>query len=106
MSNIIQNVKSGFANIKEILGIILNDDANNEGYDLYINSSNENISRTAQVLKQLEEKQESERFSIFSSKQQKKISKKNFKTKLEKNGASPNTISNDVHLLENIEPEK
>lgn len=105
MSNIIQNVKSGFANIKELLGIFLNDDANNEGYDLYINSSNETLSQTAQLLKQLEEKQESERFSIFNSKQQKKDSKKNFKTKLEKKGASPNTISSDVHLLEK-EPEK
>lgn len=106
MSNIIQNVKSGFANIKELFGIILSDDTNNEGYDLYINSSDENIAETAQMLKQLEEEQESKRFSIFSTKQPKKDSKKKFKSVIEKNDSSQNIISSDVRLLENIEPEK
>lgn len=106
MSNIIQNVKSGFANIKELFGIILSDDENNEGYDLYINSADKNISETAQMLKHLEEEQESKRFSIFSPKQQKKDSKKNFKSDMEKNELSQNIVSNDTHLLENIEPEK
>ncbi len=102
MSNIIQNVKSGFANIKELLGIFLNNDANYEGYDLYINSSDERISQTAQVLKQLEEEQEHKRFSIFSLNQ----TKKKFKSNLEKNESLPNTISSDVHLIEDIQPEK
>ena len=97
-------MKSGFANIKDLFGIILNDDAQNEGYDLYINSTDESISETAQMLKQIEEEQESKRFSIFSPKQPKKVSKKNFKSDIEKNNASPNIVSSDVHLLE--EPEK
>lgn len=106
MSNIIQNMKSGFANIKELFGIILSDDTNNQGYDLYINSSDEGISETAQMLKQLEEEQESKRFSIFSTKQPKKDSKKKFKSDVEKKQSSRNIISSDVHLLEDIEPEK
>jgi len=105
MSNIIQNMKSGFANMKELFEIMLNDDANNEGYDSYINSSNEGLSQTAQVLKQLEEEQEFRRFSIFSSKQPKKDSKKKFKSDLEENKASQNIILSDV-ILENKEPEK
>ena len=99
-------MKSGFANIKELFGIILSDDVNNEGYDLYINSSDENIAETAQMLKQLEEEQESKRFSIFSTKQPKKDSKKKFKSDVEKKQSSRNIISSDVHLLEDIEPEK
>ena len=106
MSNIIQNVKSGFANIKELFGIILSDDENNEGYDLYINSSDKDISDTAQALKKLEEQQESKRFSIFNAKQQKKDSKKKFKSDIEKNELSQNIVSSDAHLLENVEPEK
>lgn len=102
MSNIIQNVKSGFATLKELFGIFLNDDANIEGYDIYINSSNKDLSETAQVLKQLEEEQETKRFSFLNS----KPSKKNFKSNLEKNKASPNAISSDIHILENMEPEK
>ena len=76
MSNIIQNVKSGFANIKELFGIILSDEHNNEGYDLYINSSDEDISKIAQTLKKLEEEQESKRFAILVAKQPKKSTKK------------------------------
>ena len=92
--------------MKELFGIFLNDDANIEGYDIYINSSNKDISETAQVLKQLEKEQETKRFSIFNSKPSKKDSKKNFKSNLEKNEASPNAISSDIHILENMEPEK
>lgn len=106
MSNIIQNVKSGFANIKELFGIILSDDENNEGYDLYINSADKDISETAQALKKIEEEQESKRFAIFSLNQTKKAPKKKFKSTLEKNDASQNIISSDAYLLENIEPEK
>jgi len=94
--------------MKELFGIILSDDANNEGYDLYINSTDENIAETAQLLKQLEEEQESKRFSIFSSKQPKKDSKKKLKsvTNLPENESSQNTISSDIHILDDIEPEK
>ena len=108
MSNFIQNVKSGFANMKELLGIILSDDTNNDGYDLYINSTDTNLAKTAQLLKQLEEEQESKRFSLFT-KTQKKDSKKNFKTvttNIQKKESSQNKVLSDVHLLENIEPEK
>lgn len=93
--------------MKELFGILLSDDNNNEGYDLYINSKNEDISETAQILKNIEKEQETKRLSFFNVKL-KKEPKKKFKsvTTSEKNESSQNTISSDVHLYKNTEPEK
>lgn len=108
MKTILQSVKSGFSSIKEIFGIILSDEDCNEGYDLYINSSNEEIAQTAQLLKSLENQQEEKRFSLFSTnKESKKEIKKNFKTL---NPSVPKTsqrgISNDALNIEGMEPDK
>lgn len=107
MNNILQNMKSGFANIKEIFGIILSDDDTNEGYDLYINSSNADIAQTAQLLKNIENEQEQKRFSLFTAKTVKKDVKKNFKPL---NPSVPKTsqkeISNDDLSVEGMEPDK
>ena len=48
MINIIQNMKSGFANMKELFGIMLSDDTNENNYDLYINGQNATLAKTAQ----------------------------------------------------------
>lgn len=105
MNNIIQNMKSGFASIKELFGIILSDDNDTEGYDLYINSTNVDIAQTAQMLQNIENEQEQKRFSLFSPKTVKV--KKNFnplKPSVSKT-SKKNVISNDVQL-EGMEPEK
>lgn len=73
MNSLLQNVKSGFANIKELFGIFLSDENNQkDDYDLYIKSEDLDISQTAQELKTLEEQQESDRLSIFIDKNTKK----------------------------------
>lgn len=104
MNNIIQNMKSGFANIKELFGIILSDYNDNEGYDLYISSTDVDIAQTAQMLQNIEKEQEQKRFSLFSPTKVK--AKKNFKPlKPSVSKTSKSVISNDVQL-EGMEPEK
>ena len=109
MSHILQNVKSGFANMKELFGIFISVDENSDGYDLYINSKDTELSQIAGELKSIELQQESKRFSILADKQPKRstrTTKKNFKSSpSDKNGASHKKISNDEHIREGIEPE-
>ncbi|MCI8362062.1 MAG: hypothetical protein HFJ41_02810 [Clostridia bacterium] len=109
MNHILQNVKSGFANMKELFGIFISVDENSDGYDLYINSKDTELSQIAKVLKDSEEKQEAKRFSVFTDKQPKrntKSTKKNFKSSPSDQGkASHKKISNDEHIREGIEPE-
>lgn len=78
MNNIIQNAKSGFANIKELFKMITStDDLSHETYDIYINSTDTAIAETAKILKEIERDQEEKRLSIFLEKVTKKrISKK------------------------------
>ena len=66
MSSIIQNVKSGFANMKELFRILLSDDIEKNDYDSYINGNDKDLAQTAQELKELEEKQEAKRLSFFN----------------------------------------
>ena len=67
MNSLLQNVKSGFASIKELFGIFLSDEKDEtNNYDLYINSSDSSLSQTAQELKTLEEEQETKRLSLFN----------------------------------------
>lgn len=113
MNIIIQNIKSGFANIKELFGVMLSNDYNNEDYDLYINSSNPDISETAQLLKNIEDEQEKKRFDSFFTTRVKKESKKksksinNIKSTSLKNEISQNNISNGVlDIRQDNEPEK
>lgn len=65
---IFQNLKSGFANIKELLSTMLGDETSGieNNYDVYINSRDVAIARTARELKQIEEEQETKRLSIFT----------------------------------------
>lgn len=77
MNHILQNVKLGFDNMKELFGIFLsNDDYSENNYDLYINSADLNIAKTAQELKKIEEIQESKRLSILGSISKKRNNKK------------------------------
>lgn len=109
MNHILQNMKSGFANMKELFGIFLsNDDNNEDGYDIYINSEDLDVSKTAQELKEIEQEQETKRLSLFNSFAIKKTTKKKLKSVDISNTASsssPKTISNDV-FIEGAEPEK
>lgn len=104
MKTILQSVKSGFSNIKEIFETFLSDNDNNEGYDLYINSSDQDIAKTAKLLQILEPEQEQKRFLLFSSKGV--TVKKNFNPlKPSVPQTSQNVISKDIQL-EGMEPEK
>ena len=109
MNHILQNVKSGFANMTEIFGIFLSVNDDSDGYDLYINSKDPELSQTARVLKDSEEKQEAKRFSIFTDSRPKRSTrstKKNFKSSPSAKGKSSHKkISNDEHIREGIEPE-
>lgn len=107
MKTILQSVKSGFSNIKEIFEIFLSDNDNNEGYDLYINSSDQDIAKTAKLLQILEPEQEQKRFSLFSTnKDSKKEIKKNFKPLTSVPKTSQKGISNDALNIEGMEPDK
>lgn len=93
--------------MKELLEIILSDDINSDGYDLYINSKDEAISQTAEKLKQIEQEQEPKRFSLFNGITSKKDLKKNFRSITKtKDESSQNSVPSDIHILDNIEPEK
>ncbi len=106
MNHILQNVKSGFANMKELFGIFISVDENIDGYDLYINSNNTELSQIAGELKSIEQQQESKRFSILADKQPKRSTKKNFKpSPSDKNKSSHKETPNDKHIREGIEPE-
>lgn len=109
MNHILQNVKSGFANMKELFGIFISVDENSDGYDLYINSKDTELSQIAVELKSLEQQQESKRFSILADKQPKrstKSTKKNYKSNPSATSKSSHKkISNDEHIREGIEPE-
>lgn len=65
---IFQNLKSGFVNIKELLSTMLGDETRGieNNYDVYINSKDSSIARTALELKQIEEEQERKRLSVFT----------------------------------------
>lgn len=54
--------------MKELFGIMLSDDTNENNYDLYINGQNSTLAKTAQELKEIEEEQESKRLSLFNLK--------------------------------------
>lgn len=108
MNKIIQNMKLGFDNIKELIGIFIDDESSNpEGYDTYMNSSNTELAQTAMLLQSLEYEQEEKRFSLFKTKEAKKHQvKKNYKT------IEPPSITeesskrkNDIQLNE-LEPDK
>ncbi len=100
-----QNVKTGLANIKEILGIMLSDDTSNDGYDFYINSNDAGISETAKLLKSLETQQEEKRFTVSSSKPAKGSTKKKSKPINSKSLTSQNIIR-DVPIIDNADLEK
>ena len=95
-NNLLQNMKSGFANVKELFGIFLSDDGDIvDTYDLYINSSDRSLAETAKQLKIIEEEQEASRLSLLGSKE-KSISKKRPSSKeLKKNFKSENKVSKE-----------
>lgn len=108
MNKIMQNIKSGFGNIKELIGIFIDDeDSNQEGYDIYMNSSDMELAHTAMLLQSLEHEQEKKRFSLFKTKESKKQQvKKNYKpieppsiaeesSKVLKNDIQPNELEPD-----------
>ena len=97
MNNLLQNMKSGFANVKELFGIFLSDDGDTvDTYDLYINSSDRSLAETAKQLKILEEEQEANRLTLFGSKE-KTISKKRPSSKdLKKNLKSETKVVNSI----------
>ena len=70
----IQNLKSGFVNMKELFKVMLSDDSTKEidSYDLYINGKDQTIAKTAEALKAIEEMQEANRMSFFGLKLKKK----------------------------------
>ena len=85
MNHILQNVKSGFANMKELFGIFISVDENSDGYDLYINSKDTELSQP---------------------KRSTKSTKKNYKSNPSATSKSSHKkISNDEHIREGIEPE-
>ena len=49
MNKILQNMKSGFDNIKELIGILINDEADTAGYDIYMNSNDKDLAKTAML---------------------------------------------------------
>lgn len=108
MNHILQNVKSGFANMKELVGIFLSvDHDSDDGYSVYINSEDAEISQIAQELKNIEEKQESSRLSLFANKSEKKVSKKKLNSEpSSKNSSSQKIISSKKHIRDDKEPEK
>lgn len=112
MNHILQNVKSGFANMSELFGIFLSVDENSDGYDLYINSKDVELSQIAEELKLAEEQQESKRLSLFTAKKQRtssnaKVAKKNFKSSPSAKSTSViENVSKNEHIREGIEPEK
>lgn len=109
MNHILQNVKSGFANMKELVGIFLSVNENSDGYDVYINGNDVELSKIAKVLKDSEEKQESQISSFFADRHQRKSrknTKKNFKSSPStKNNSLHQEVSNNEHIREGIEPE-
>lgn len=111
MSNIIQNVKLGFANIIEVVNIFISDDTNDsEGYDLYINGKDEEIAKKARELQQIEKQQENARISMFEFKPKAKTkSNSNSKKKYESTNVtkkeSSRRITSDEKILDK-EPEK
>ena len=55
--------------MKELLCVLLNDDVENKNdYDSYINGDDKSLAETAQQLKDLEEKQEAKRLTLFNIK--------------------------------------
>lgn len=109
MNKIIKNMKylkSGFNNIKELIGIFIDDENNQEGYDIYIKSPDLELAQTATLLQNIEHEQEEKRFSLFNTKETKKQKqvKKNY-SPLE----PPKMIStsNDINNENNeLEPDK
>ncbi len=108
MNKIIQNMKSGFDNIRELIELFIDDgNSNQEGYNIYMNSSDIELAQTAKILQSLEYEQEQKRFSLFKTKEPKKHQvKKNYKpieppyiTK------ESSIINNDIKLNE-LEPDK
>ncbi len=112
MSHILQNVKSGFANMSELFGIFLRVDENSDSYDLYINGKDTELSQIAEELKVVEEQQESNRLSLFTARKQRtssntKVAKKNFKSNPSAKGTSViENVSKNERIREEIEPEK
>ena len=90
---IFQNLKSGFANIKELFTTLLGDETSNieNNYDVYINSQDAAIAKTAQELKTIEEEQEQKRLSIFT------LNKRSTKKKTSKE----DDIKDDKHEASN-----
>ncbi len=109
MNHILQNVKSGFANMRELVGIFLSVNENSDGYDVYINGNDVELSKIAKVLKDSEEKQESQTYSFFADSHQRKSrknTKKNFKSSTStKNNSLHQEVSNNEHIRRGIEPE-
>ena len=107
MNKLIQNMKMGFDNIKELIGIFINDESNDQDYNIYLNSENSELAKTAMLLQSLEHEQEEKRFSLFKPKVPKN-QKKNYNpietpsiTELSK------TIPNDIQQKKNgLEPDK
>ncbi len=96
-------MKSGFDNIKELIGILINDEADTAGYDIYMNSNDKDLAKTAMLLQSLEYEQEEKRFSLFKPKEIKKTVKKNYKS------IDPPTTSKIVPKdtqIKGLEPDK
>ncbi len=109
MNKIIQNMKSGFDNIRELIGVFIDAESSNpESYDIYMNSSDIELAQTAMLLQNLEHEQEEKRFSLFNTK--KHQVKKNYKpiepqpstSTSKKSKKVSNNIDNDIQL----EPDK
>ena len=63
--------------MKELLCVLINDDVENKNdYDSYINGDDRSLAETAQQLKDLEEKQEAKRLTLFNINSIKKSSDK------------------------------
>ena len=117
MNNLLQNMKSGFANVKELFGIFLSDDDDIvDSYDMYINSNDRGLSETAKQLKIIEQEQENNRLDLLELKSkskkivQKKELKKNLKSETEikptkSNRSSQKKRTGDDHIKDK-QPEK
>lgn len=112
MNHIFQNMKSGFANMKELFGIFLSVDdyGDDDCYSKYINSNDSNLSQTALLLKEDETNRENRILNIFTTKRKRGESstKKNFSLDNKTSSrckTSHKSISSDVHTRKGKEPE-
>ena len=117
MNHIFQNMKSGFANMKELFGIFLSVDdySDDDCYSKYINSNDSNLSKQASLLKEDEINRDNRLSNVFTTKRRKKESSIKKKINIDETSidnetsseriASHKNISSDVHTRKGTEPE-